>query len=274
MKKKFTIALSTLLFAMLLISLCLLLSSCEHTHTPAAAVTENLKEATCTAGGSYDEVVYCSDCGETISRTERITDKLGHDIIELPYKAPTCVDTGLTAGKECTRCDKKIIRQLILPTGEHTYDSIEDNECNLCGHIDNSGCAHISVRMIVVKAPTCTEDGLIGGKCTDCGRIVNKPEVVERLGHKVVILPSREPTCTEFGLTKGRKCERCAKILTYQLKLPEASHTYDSILDTECNICGHIRDKFERPNHFLIKLAEYKKPYKPAPKIPKIIILP
>ena len=39
-----------------------------HTHTPAEPVRENEKSATCETAGSYDEVVYCSDCGEEISR--------------------------------------------------------------------------------------------------------------------------------------------------------------------------------------------------------------
>ena len=48
-------------------------------HTPAAAVEENRVEATCTAAGSYDEVVYCSVCNAEISRAQKTIDKLPHD---------------------------------------------------------------------------------------------------------------------------------------------------------------------------------------------------
>ena len=48
-------------------------------HTPAAAVEENRVEATCTAAGSYDEVVYCSVCKAEISRTQKTIEKLPHD---------------------------------------------------------------------------------------------------------------------------------------------------------------------------------------------------
>ena len=48
-------------------------------HTPAAAVEENRVEATCTATGSYDEVVYCSVCKAEISRAQKTIDKLPHD---------------------------------------------------------------------------------------------------------------------------------------------------------------------------------------------------
>ena len=54
-------------------------SATEQTHTPAAAVTENAVEATCTEMGSYDEVVYCSECQEEISRTQKTVEKNPHD---------------------------------------------------------------------------------------------------------------------------------------------------------------------------------------------------
>ena len=44
---------------------------CEH--VPAAAVTENLIEATEQSEGSYDSVVYCSLCGVELSRTHVVT---------------------------------------------------------------------------------------------------------------------------------------------------------------------------------------------------------
>ncbi|MBQ1410333.1 MAG: InlB B-repeat-containing protein, partial [Oscillospiraceae bacterium] len=44
-------------------------SASSHTHSPAAAVQENVVPATCTTAGSYDEVVYCSTCGAELSRT-------------------------------------------------------------------------------------------------------------------------------------------------------------------------------------------------------------
>ena len=50
-----------------------------HQHTPGEAVRENKVDATCTEAGSYDSVVYCSDCGEEISRVTVTVEALGHD---------------------------------------------------------------------------------------------------------------------------------------------------------------------------------------------------
>ena len=61
-----------------------------HVHTPGEAVRENVVAATCTEAGSYDSVVYCSDCGEEISRTTVTVEALGHDFVD----------------GECTRCDE------------------------------------------------------------------------------------------------------------------------------------------------------------------------
>lgn len=47
-------------------------------HTPAEAVKDNEVPSSCTAKGSYDEVVYCSVCGEELSREDKTTEKLAH----------------------------------------------------------------------------------------------------------------------------------------------------------------------------------------------------
>ena len=47
-------------------------------HTPADAVRENEVPASCSAAGSYDEVIYCSVCEEEISRTQKTIEKLPH----------------------------------------------------------------------------------------------------------------------------------------------------------------------------------------------------
>ena len=49
-------------------------------HTPKEAVKENVNEATCTEDGSYDSVVYCSECNVELSRTHEIIESEGHDL--------------------------------------------------------------------------------------------------------------------------------------------------------------------------------------------------
>ena len=54
-------------------------SVAEPTHTPAAAVIEKYIDSSCTETGSYDEVIYCSECQEEISRTPKTVAKKSHD---------------------------------------------------------------------------------------------------------------------------------------------------------------------------------------------------
>ena len=48
----------------------------HHDHTPASAIVENYVPATYDANGSYDEVIYCFDCGEELERGSKTIDKL------------------------------------------------------------------------------------------------------------------------------------------------------------------------------------------------------
>lgn len=49
-----------------------------HVHVPGDTVTENIVDPTCETTGGYDEVVYCIECEEEISREHITTDALGH----------------------------------------------------------------------------------------------------------------------------------------------------------------------------------------------------
>ena len=54
-----------------------------HTHTPAEPVTENEIPATCKDEGSYDEVVYCSDCSLELSReTKSVAKSTNHTFVD------------------------------------------------------------------------------------------------------------------------------------------------------------------------------------------------
>ncbi|MBQ1406452.1 MAG: endonuclease, partial [Oscillospiraceae bacterium] len=69
-----------------------------HVHTPAAPVIENEVPATCTEAGSYDSVVYCSECGEELSRETVGIPALGHN-----WSAWTSNNDG-THSRTCSVC--------------------------------------------------------------------------------------------------------------------------------------------------------------------------
>ncbi|MCD7830848.1 MAG: hypothetical protein LUI01_01055, partial [Firmicutes bacterium] len=105
-------------------------------HTAGEAVIENEVAATCTADGSYDSVVYCSVCGEEISRETVTVPATGHDYVATTTIDPTCTTGGYTT-YTCTRCG----------------DSYTADETEAMGH---------TTEIQNAKDATCTEDGYTG----------------------------------------------------------------------------------------------------------------
>lgn len=77
-----------------------------HVHIPAPAVRENEVPASCTAQGSYDEVIYCTSCGEEISRTPKTVSALGHSLQYVEEIPATPIVDGTRAHYVCNRCGK------------------------------------------------------------------------------------------------------------------------------------------------------------------------
>ena len=75
-----------------------------HVHTPAAAVRENEVPASCTAAGSYDEVVRCSECNEVISTNHVDVPAAGHQITAVAEVPATTEAAGVQAHYECSVC--------------------------------------------------------------------------------------------------------------------------------------------------------------------------
>ena len=85
-------------------------------HTPAAAVRENVKAATCTVAGSYDSVVKCSVCSVEISRIKQTIPATGHKYSVKEVK-PTATALGYTL-HTCSGCGKSYKDAYTAPTGK------------------------------------------------------------------------------------------------------------------------------------------------------------
>ena len=86
-----------------------------------------------TYSGDFDAT--CEICGFT-----RVVDCDHPALTTLPAKAATCVESGLTEGKLCSRCGTVLIPQTVVPTLEHDYNTAYsfDNSfhwyaCKNCG---------------------------------------------------------------------------------------------------------------------------------------------
>jgi len=84
-------------------------------HTEDEAVIENEVSGDCEKGGSYDSVVYCTVCGEELSRDTYPAAALGHDY-EGVITAPTETKDGYTT-YTCTVCGDSYIDDIVPATG-------------------------------------------------------------------------------------------------------------------------------------------------------------
>lgn len=88
----------------------------------------------------------------------------GHTPVTDSPVAATCTSTGLSEGKHCSVCNEVLIAQIETPKINHFYDDESDEECNECGFVRDLGCSHSNVNIISGKSATCIEPGLSEGK--------------------------------------------------------------------------------------------------------------
>ena len=111
-------------------------------------------DPTCTEEGV--KTFTCAICDDTYTES---VDALGHEEEEIPAKAPTCTEAGLTAGVKCSVCGETLTAQEEVAAAGHSYDAGE-----------------------VTTDPTCTEEG---EKTYTCKNDANhtETETVAATGH-------------------------------------------------------------------------------------------
>ena len=207
---------------------------------------------TCTADGSHTVVVNCTECGTEISRTENTIPTQGHTVEMIPATAPTCTETGFTAGVKCTGCGQTLVARTEIPALGHKYvtnttaptctaDGYTTYTC-ACGdtyvddYVDATGHSYDTV----VTAPTCTEKGYTTYTCA-CGDTY-VDDYVDATGHNEVPLGTAiDATCTSIGMTAGQKCSKCGVILEAQTVIEAKGHTWiEATVNTPktCSVCG------------------------------------
>lgn len=139
------------------------------------------------------------------------------------WHAATCTDS-----EECGSQKSDV--------AEHTY---ENGKC-VCG-ADEPVCEH-EYTISASKDANCTEDGYKTFTCTKCGHSYNQD--VAALGHTEEKLPAKAPTCTESGLTEGKKCSECQTVITEQNTMNPTGHNYH---EGKCLNCGEADPDYIPP---------------------------
>ena len=217
-------------------------------------------DPTCTVKG-YTTYT-CADCTATVVRD--YVDALGHLAdVDVPAVDPTCVATGKTAGKDCSRCGYHTVPQTSVPATGHNFAFVETvlPKCDGTKGYDlyvceNAGCedkrnfvdydwntvannAYASVEeanKIHTLAPNgeklrdmdCENgiDGLYKYECVECGKFIQILQVVEHTwGATVDEVPA---DCTNDGTTAGKECTICGAKEGFTV-IPALGHSREDI---------------------------------------------
>lgn len=133
----------------------------------------------------------------------------------------------------------------------HTALNAEDSQTNTdtvteaigtqSAESDSESDVHVHAfsKWATVLAPSCTKGGLRARMCS-CGE--KEVEELPESGHTETVMGATAATCTQTGLTEGKKCSACNTVLLEQSVIPITEHVYDGEDDTVCNTCGYERN--------------------------------
>lgn len=213
-------------------------------HAPADAVRENETAATCVSEGSYDSVVYCSRCGEELSRGKVTIDATGHSpaaAVRENEIAATCVLAGsYDSVVYCAVCGEELSREEVtVEASGHAWDEgtvKAEATCAQAGEVlyTCTLCGETRTESVPKKehtpggGPTCTEPQI----CVFCGTVLSSAK-----GHTVETVAATEATCTERGNTAGTRCSVCGEVLSGLEPIPAKGHT---MVDNVCTVCNAI----------------------------------
>lgn len=206
-------------------------------HTPAAAVKENVKPATCETAETYDSVVYCSVCGQEISRTQMTGEAaLGHKWGEWKHDDSTAKAESKhtrTCENDATHTDSAACNFTSQVTQNQTSDQpeITTYTCKDCGysyteetkpalgHTHNYGApvADYTSGQAFVESKDYTHTATCTGEGT-CSQPTKTDKCTFDNG-----VETKAATCTEPGV-KTFTCTECGG--TYTVAIPATDHAW------------------------------------------------
>ena len=163
-----------------------------------------------------------------------------HTVVADDAVAPTCTESGLTAGKHCSVCKEVIEKQETVEALGHTevVDAAVEATCTAAGLTEGKHCSvceevlvkqeTVTVEHTVVIDPaveaTCIAKGLTEGKhCSVCNTVIVKQQTVTA-SHTIEVKEAVAATCTESGLTSGMACSVCDKVFAPQSPIAALGH--------------------------------------------------
>lgn len=206
-------------------------------HTPAAAVKENVKPATCETAETYDSVVYCSVCGQEISRTQMTGEAaLGHKWGEWKHDDSTAKAESKhtrTCENDATHTDSAACNFTSQVTQNQTADQpeITTYTCKDCGYSyteETKPALGHTHKYGTPVADYTSGEAFVEGKdythtatCTGEGTC-SQPTKTDKCTFDNGV-ETKAATCTEDGV-KTFTCTECGG--TYTVAIPATGHAW------------------------------------------------
>ena len=216
---------------------------CDYCSEEAAHVIDD--EASCT------ENRVCQDCEKIVAYAP------GHDYTQIPFQGATCTEKGHYAYLKCSRCgDKEGYEE--IPALGHSY-KVTWRWDGFASATAIATCKNGHVETYTVKT---AERTVSTAKCTTPGKKIytatvtiggrsyseSKTETTPALGHNMIKVAAKEPSCTSEGWYAYEECARCShstKIV--REKLPHRGGVATCAEKAVCELCG--QEYGEKPKH-------------------------
>ncbi|MGN1093408.1 MAG: hypothetical protein ACI4SC_00315, partial [Candidatus Neoclostridium sp.] len=221
-------------------------SACKPSQTKSECLHEwseyvVTEKADCVNEG--EEQSRCVKCGE---KRTNVLPALGHEEEPVPAVAPTCLESGLTEGKRCSRCGEETEKSSFVPALGHEYSEfivkeeptctktgLKYRKCNRCGEKGETAViektAHEYGTYYSNDDATCLKDGTKSARCARCGNTDTITDEGTALAHDVVVDVGFDADCERDGLSEGSHCRRCGSVLTEATVLPALGHDEEEI---------------------------------------------
>lgn len=225
-------------------------------HIPGMPVKKNEKAAGCTVDGSYDEDIYCADCGVLISSKHNIIPATGHDWNDWYVTKEATDDENGEKKRECKKCD-------------HFETEV----------IPRHKCSHTSMSVHPGEESTCWKEGTrTYFECADCHRWFEEDMVTEIKDHDSVKLPKKPHTpgdpvrensigvsCTKDGsYDEAVYCKVCTEeVSRVHHIIPALGHDFGEWKETkaptagtdgqETRVCARCNERETRSTSYLGK---------------------
>ncbi len=190
---------------------------------------------------TFEEVVTaptCIDGGKTNYKCTVCSNSFDADFVSaLGHDREYAPGNGTSHEVSCTRCDYSSTENCSGGTAYCNALALCE-KCNIAwGSFDENSHSLVHVK---AQAPTCTEDGWDAyEECSGCdySTYVKK----DALGHTEVTDAAVAPDCENTGLTEGKHCSVCEKVLVAQTTVAAKGHTWTDATCTApktCSVCS------------------------------------